>query len=186
MKSVSRHLLKVGIALALTGMAGMFAAKDLSAQAQERLAYSCKFVCGTRTSDVSVVRGVYETTCNIHNPHFVTAQFQKKAVIALPQSSPPGRISPFVTEVLTPDQALGVNCRDIRALFPPPAVPAFIEGFLVIYVPGTAAGMPPLELDVVGVRTARPRQGTSADVSIYDVSSIDVERVVPIRAVPAP
>jgi hypothetical protein len=146
------------------------------AQAQTALvSYAAKFVCGPRTVDISVVKGQYETTVNIHNPHLVTIQFRKKAVIALPQSSPPGLISNFVQEVLTPDQALGVNCRDIRALFAPVAVPAFIEGFLVIYIDATRP------IDVIEVHTARHR-GTVADGSL-DVESIDTRQVDPLRVV---
>ena len=154
---------------------------SMTAQAQAQTAqisYAAKFVCGPRTTDSSVVRGQYETTVNIHNPHLVTIQFRKKAVLALPQSSPPGPISNFVQEVLAPDQALGVNCRDIRILFAPVAVPAFIEGFLVIYID---ANRP---IDVVEVHTARHR-GVAADGSL-DVESIDTRQVDPLRVVRLP
>lgn len=144
------------------------------------VAYSAKFVCGPRTVDSSVVKGQYETTVNIHNPHFIPIQFRKKAVLALPQSANPGPISNFVTEALKPDEALGVNCRDIRVLFSPLAVPAFIEGFLVIYIDET------IPLDVVEVHTARHRgTGSSASPGEFDVESIDTRQVTPIRAIPA-
>lgn len=68
---------------------------------------------------------------------------------------------------------MGVDCRDIRGLFSPTPVPAFIEGFVVIYIPQR-------QIDVVGVYTARERNGTSADTAIYDATSIAVERVTPI------
>jgi hypothetical protein len=146
-----------------------------SAPAQAALvAYSAKFVCGDRTSDSSVVKGTYETTVNIHNPHFVTIQFPKKAVIARPQSSPPGAISPQVQEVLAPDGAVGVNCRDIRLLFTPPA-PGFIEGFLVIYIDNSRP------IDVVEVHTARHR-GAPPDGSL-DVESIDTRQVNPLLVI---
>ena len=151
-------------------------AEESSAQTQQ-LAYSAKFVCGIRTGDVGVVRGTYETTINVHNPHFVTVQFQKKAVIALPERSARGKISQIRVESLKPDEAMGVDCRDIRGLFSPAPV-SFIEGFLVIYIPR--------QIDVVGVYTARERNGTSADAAIYDASSIAVERVTPIAVQPPP
>jgi hypothetical protein len=157
-----------GIALALVGLAGT------GAQAQTPLlSYAAKFVCGTRTIDSSVVTGLYETTVNIHNPQFRVVIAQKKAVIALPQSLPPGKISNLVQESFGADGALGVNCRDIRFLFVPPA-PGFIEGFLVVYVPAATP------LDVVDVITARHRAGADPDVE-----SINVYEVHPI-AVTAP
>ena len=146
------------------------------AQAQTPvLSYAAKFVCGTRTSfDYSVVKGLYETSVNIHNPHFATVQFRKKAVIAWPQSSPPGPISNIVQEVLQSDQALGVNCPDIRRLFVPSAA-GFIEGFLVLYVPDNTP------FDVVEVHTAR-HSGTVTDGS-RDVESIDTREVNPQRVI---
>jgi hypothetical protein len=169
MKTVRRRLPNIGIALALTGLAGMFTAGEPSAQTPV-FAYSAKFVCGPRTADLDVVRGIYRSKVNIHNPLFAPVQFRKKAVIALPQRSPRGRISPFVPETLLADEAIGVDCVDIRQLFPPPALPAFIEGYIVLY-----ASTPLLDVDTV--QTVRKRNGTSADGAIYDATSIDVERV---------
>jgi hypothetical protein len=168
----------------LVGTSGLWTVTEVQAQ-QQLFAYSAKFVCGTRPIDAvggsNVVRGRYATTINIHNPRFQVVPFRKKAVIALPQRArEPGRISEFVNERLPPDGALGVDCPDIRALFPGVALPAFIEGFLVLYIPV------PFELDVVGVYTARhrPLPGTP-DTSQYDVESIDVETFAPKR-VPGP
>ena len=156
-----------GIALALLG-------SEAPAQAANQLSYAAKFVCGTRISDVSVVTGFYETSVNIHNAQFQPIVARKKAVIALPQSSGPGRISPIVQEPLQPDAAVGVNCKDIRALFVPAAA-GFIEGFLVVYVPESTP------IDVTDVITARHRAGTDPDVE-----SINVYEVHPITVVPLP
>jgi hypothetical protein len=170
MKSIGRHLLMLGLAFTMTGP---LAANHAAAQATQ-LAYSCKFVCGTRTIELGVVRGIYETSCNVHNPQFVPVIFKKKAVIALPERTQPrGPISPLRTEQLAPDQAFGVDCRDVRGLFAPVALPAFFEGFAVLYSP--------VELDVVGVYTAKQRIGTNPDAAIYDATSIDVQPVTPIR-----
>lgn len=175
-----RWLLGFTLVLILVGTSGLWTATEVQAQ-QTFLAYSAKFVCGTRPLDLvggsDVVRGRYSTTINIHNPRFTPVSFRKKAVIALPQRADPGRISEFVGERLQPDGALGVDCPDIRALFGAGAgLPAFIEGFLVIYIQA------PIELDVVAVYTARhrPLPGTP-DTSQYDVESIDVETVNPKR-----
>ncbi|MGQ0484999.1 MAG: hypothetical protein ACT4SY_06565, partial [Hyphomicrobiales bacterium] len=171
MKSTRRRLLIAATGLFASGIMWTGSAHEAFAQTT-LLSYSAKFVCGTRTFEQAVVRGVYETSVNIHNPHFVQVKFQKKAVIAKPQRSPPGPISPFKNELLLADQARGVDCVDIRNLFVP-AIPVgvFIEGFLVIYID------PRLPLDVVAVYTARERVGTSADFAQYDSKSIAVERV---------
>lgn len=174
MRRICRRLLDIGIALAMVGTGAVFTAKDASAQNQFR-AYSAKFVCGVRGNDIGVVKGLYETSVNIHNPHFSPIQFQKKAVIALPQRAEPGPISALVPETLQPDGALGVDCTDIRKLFSP-APAGFIEGFLVIYLPTSA-----IELDVVGVYTARDRSGTPSDVD-----TIAVERVPSLVVSPPP
>jgi hypothetical protein len=139
--------------------------------------YAAKFVCGSRAGDSSVVRGTYETSVNIHNPHLIPIQFAKKAAIANPQSSTRGPISPFRSETLGPDQALGVNCRDIRALYPTGVVlPAFIEGFLVIHIDST------IPIDVVEVLTARHRGAVVADFS-NEVETIHTRQVNPIRVI---
>ena len=165
MTSKSNWIPAAGIALALVGLPG------IEAHAQTALlSYAAKFVCGSRTlPDSSVVTGFYETSVNIHNPHFSRVVARKKAVIALPQSAPPGPISKPVNEPLRSDGAVGVNCDDIRALFAPPAT-GFIEGFLVVYVPAATP------IDVVDVITARHNAGTDPDVE-----TINVYVVQPIR-----
>jgi hypothetical protein len=164
----------VVVSLALVGLMGAW--QIPAAQAQTTLfAYSAKFVCGPRTSDLQVVRGQYATVVNIHNPHFQEVNFRKKAVIALSQREPRGPISNFVGETLKADEALGVDCRDIRALFAPTILPALIEGFVVLYSP--------VQLDVVAVYTARHRAGVAPDDS-NEVETMDVEEVTPKRITP--
>lgn len=175
-----RHtwFLRLVAVLVLVGATGLWTATEAQAQ-QVLLAYSAKFVCGTRTLDApggsDVVRGRYSTTINIHNPHFTPVNFRKKAVIARSQRDDLGRISPFVGETLPPDGALGVDCPDIRALFGAGVVlPLHIEGFVVIYSQ--------VELDVVGKYTARHRPTPgAADTGPFDVESIDIEAVTPKR-----
>jgi len=143
--------------------------------------YSAKFICGAQTGDTDVVKGLYATTVNIHNSLNTTVDLRKKAVIALPERTlPRGRISPVVIDTLKPDEAMGVDCRDIRSLFPvPPALPTHIEGFLVVE-PFSPAGIPTDPLDVVAKYTARHRTGTNTtDPNSYDVETLDVERIPP-------
>ncbi len=162
----SRWIPVAGIALAVLGSQGM------EVQAQTTLlSYAAKFACGSRGVDSSVVVGFYETSVNLHNPHFRQVTAQKKAVIARPQSVPPGPISKLVEEPFQPDGAVGVNCKDIRALFSPAAT-GFIEGFLVVYVPHETP------LDVTDVITARHRAGTDPDVESINVYEVHPQQVI--------
>lgn len=165
-----RQGMRVG--LALVGLIGAWQIPAVQAQTT-LFAYSAKFVCGPPRGDLPVVRGTYATTVNIHNPHFQEVNFRKKAVIALPQRDPRGPISEFVREGLKADEALGVDCRDIRDLFGPAIpLPPLIEGFVVIYSP--------VQLDVVAVYTARHRSGVAPNDS-NEVETMDVEEVTPKR-----
>lgn len=137
--------------------------------------YSAKFVCGPLKGDADVVTGVYRTTINIHNTYPNKAiEFRKKAVVAFSErqknsSEHPVLISPYHGEFLIPDDAMGVNCDDIRSLFPQGTSqpPSHFEGFLVIQVPDFATTQDPL--DVVGKYSARPSTG--------EVSTLDVVQV---------
>ncbi len=170
MKTVKKSFLTLGTLMFLIGALAIQMVTARVAYAQEILSYSAKFICGSKNGDfIQTVAGVYGTSINIHNPQEFTVGFNKKAVIALPQRRERGKISPFVQEFLRPDEAMGVDCQDIRKLYlVPPG--GFIEGFLVLRVP-TETGAPPMELDVVGVYTARQGPG--------QVETIDVEEVRP-------
>jgi hypothetical protein len=115
--------------------------------------YSAKFVCGPIAADADVVQGQYATTVNIHNPQPGPVTFEKKAVIALPErSTTRGAISNIRTETLEPDQAMGVDCKDIRGLFPAGTrLGEHSEGFVVITVKEARFDV----LDVVSVYSAR-------------------------------
>jgi hypothetical protein len=169
------------MSMAITGAAiwalSVFAPTAAHAQTPSILSYGAKFVCGTNAPG-NFVYGIYATTVNIHNPHFVPVVFKKKAVIALSQRSEPGEISPLVEEALGPDAALGVDCTDIRNLFPTKPK-GFIEGFLVIQVYPASDQGDLFELDVVAAYTARHRTGTDSDTKKYDIESMDVEEVSP-------
>jgi hypothetical protein len=172
--------------LIATAVVGILAASVPVTMAQEQsgwIVYSAKFMCGTRPTDVLAVTGKYETVINIHNPHYLPNNgvvFYKKAVRARTQRAEEfGEISDRKREVLPPDHARGVDCRDIFNLLyggPPPF--SFIEGFLVIEVPpqplspGGPEQIAP-ELDVVGAYTVRPRTGTAGGAP--DATSLDIE-----------
>lgn len=152
-----------------------------SAQAALNTVYSAKFSCGPSTESdttMDVVKGMYATAINIHNPNVATVAFKKMAVIALAERKGVGSISTIVNEDLMGDRAMYVDCKDIRSLFPVTVtLPAHIEGFLVISVPysGTTA----VELDVWAKYTARHNKSavSGADPVNTDVESINVVEV---------
>ncbi len=165
------------------------------------ISYAVKFVCNAESLDDRVLQGKYRTMINIHNPHNITetpllggvpvpVKFFKKAVLAIPQGEPPLPPSCHQEELLESDWALGVDCDNIKTLLGLSGLPTTgdLEGFLVIEVPpfqGMEQTAPP-PLDVVAVYTARPRTGTDPDTKIYDVRTMDVERVEPQNIIGIP
>jgi hypothetical protein len=68
---------------------------------------------------------------------------------------------------------VGVDCRDVRALFDPPIGGGFIEGFVVLVVRRQTP------LDVVSVVTARHRRGTDPDVESINIYDVNPKAIVP-------
>jgi len=129
------------------------------AQFRERVVfqYAVKFVCGKSDGQV-VVPGLYCTAINVHNPTYESVRFAVKAAIALPGLRP-GPVSGFREALLGPDEALEIDCPDVRELLRVDA--DFLKGFVVIESE--------VELDVVAVYTAAGRDG--------QVSTLHTERV---------
>jgi hypothetical protein len=131
--------------------------------------YSAKVICSLLLphQDGSLARGTYRTLINIHNPTDNEITIVEKVALANQLGTDPGpfSVTPFKKSKLAPDGALQVSCFDIAGFFCPidgVCVDfAFLDGFLVI--------KSPVELDVVGVYTARHTDG--------DVETIDVEPV---------
>ena len=174
--------LRLGVLLCLAGVMSLWIAANAEAQVAPVISYAAKFVCGATRSDTDVVRGLYGTAINIHNPLLQSpVTFTKKAVIALPERSKRrGPISDRVIETLKADEAMSVDCIDIRRLFGDVTIPAHFEGFLVIETPLSDLAEHPL--DVVAKYTARHRTGTNtADPNIYDVETMDIETITPKR-----
>jgi len=142
-----------------------------AAPAPPFLSYAAKFVCGPQKTDADVVRGMYATDINIHNPQAkTTVRFFKKAVIP---GTKPADIKYF-GDSLTPDGVEQVQCADILKLLGGQiTADQHIEGFVVLEVPpiATATAPAPVELDVVGKYTARPFDS--------DVQSLGIVRVPP-------
>jgi hypothetical protein len=127
--------------------------------------YSAKFLCGTISPLATapqlgnpLVPGVYLTAINIRNYNFKSFVILKKAVETKSEFEQPGKIGSLFPVDLVAGGGLEVDCNDIIFLLcgplnpnAPPCVDLttqFIKGFVAIESP--------LDLDVVGVYTAKP------------------------------
>ena len=141
-------LRKSRVSLALLGVMGL-AAVNMPAYAQETaiagVVFTTKFICGETGG------ATYETNVNLHNPHEEELCLNKYMVVANPQSEPRGPISPRVLERFGPNEAIGVNCDNIRDAFAEEP-DGFIEGFVVLELipdPLVAAHPPGLAVQAV-------------------------------------
>ena len=128
--------------------------------------YAAKLICGFQEDqeDMRIAPGFYATTINIHNPRERRVVFFKKLALTFPpEEQSPGEVMPIREEdVLEPDQALAVDCVDIRRhLFPNGFPTPYIEGFVVIQSQAS--------LDVTAVYTVASLDRRH--------SSIDVEQI---------
>lgn len=132
--------------------------------------YATKLVCGIQPNpkDLRLTTGAYATTINVHNPGRTEVRIAKKLALTIPPGfEKPGEIRSIATGTLGPDQAMAVDCEEIRRVVFGGAFPApFIEGFVVIQSTDS--------LDVVAVYT-------TADLDTEALPSqqrgIDVEQV---------
>jgi hypothetical protein len=119
--------------------------------------YAAKVICGRSAGEI-VASGAYLTAVNVHNPQDADVRFTAKIALALPGLKP-GRVSPKRDVALGPDEALEIDCPDIRRLAQ--AKDPFLKGFLVLESTQ--------ELDVVAVYTAAGADG--------QVATLEIERV---------
>ncbi len=135
--------------------------------------YAAKMVCGLQKDPdgMQLVRGFYGTAVNIHNPGGPSEKpvfFTKKLALTFPpREQKAGKIIPIAKHKLAPDEALEVDCDDVRKeAFGGQFPESFIKGFIVVESER--------ELDVTAVYTAA---GLDPDSRVTSVTSIDVERV---------
>jgi hypothetical protein len=147
----------------------------LAGAAQAQLAppfieWAAKFTCGQETQEKDdVVRGVYATSINIHNPQAkIPVEFIKKIVVANREDEK--FVRPKILKgVLRPDFADRVDCLFIdKALNIAPAT--YVEGYVVIEVRAGADQAPPL-LDVTAKYTARPSKGEVSTQSVVPIAA---------------
>jgi len=118
------------------------------------LQYAVKILCGfseprereTAGAYSRVAPGRYFTAINIHNPSEKTALARFKVAVAFPGR--PGPVSRFTDFKLGPDEALSIDCAELRKLL---GSTAFADGFLVLESEA--------ELDVVAVYSAAGATG---------------------------
>ena len=137
------------------------ACAPLAAASAQRAEYAVKIVCGP-PDHPAVANGYYYTAINIHNPSREAARLRWKIALTLPKVQP-GPITTFFDAVLKPDQALEIECRDIRDRAP--KLP-FFKGFVVI--------QSDTEFDVVGVYTAA--QSPDGRVVALEIERVPVRR----------
>ena len=154
-----RQILTFWSVAVLLGMVVLLTTGTQSFAEEAYPVYSAKFVCGPIATDADVVHGQYATVVNVHNPQPTDVTFEKKAVIALPErNTTRGAISAVRTETLGPDQAMGVDCKDIRSLFAG-KITEHSEGFVVITVRDARFDI----LAVVSVYSARDNDESDDD-----------------------
>jgi hypothetical protein len=136
--------------------------------------FAAKIVCGLQKDpeDMRLARGFYATTINIHNPQEKDVTFKKKLALSFPpKEQRPGKVMPIAEDTLRPDEALKVDCMDVRGrLFPNGFPTPYIEGFIVIDSPAS------LDVTAVYTTTALDREGRPGDHSSIDVEQIRERR----------
>lgn len=164
----------ITVVLILGGIHGL---RTLQAQGpRQRFIYTVKFTCVPEVGPAQAVGvqapfepALYRTAINVHNFMDESVTVTKRAVLTNSEDQPRGTITGRVADLLTPDQALSVDCLDVQQLFAGAPQPVG-DGFLVIESP--------VELDVVAVYTALiitagQREDTGAGLGV------DVEYIQP-------
>ena len=132
--------------------------------------YAVKILCGDQNNskDLRLVKGIYATTINIHNPNdSMVILFKKLALTYPPGKQKTGKIIPVGIDTLLTDEALETDCMDLQHRVFPNGLPSpYIEGFLVIQSDRS--------LDVTAVYTAANHDGFFCKGK---VRTIDVEQV---------
>jgi hypothetical protein len=85
----------------------------------QRFRYSATFLCGEVPGPIGsppAVPAVYETAINAHNVSGHKITFTKYVTVSRPQREPVGPVSGEVEETLDENEALRVDCVDIRHL----------------------------------------------------------------------
>ena len=161
-------LCRIGFAI----LVGCITSGKVSAETIEtKYQYAAKAVCSLLSTfgDLALAQGTYRTLINIGNPTNETVTFAVKPSVSGSLGGPSGGIGGVVAKKgeLAAHGALSIDCGTIADFFCPTADGlcfdfAALEGFVTINSP--------IELDVVAIYTARPRE---AEVSTMDVETVE-------------
>jgi CARDB len=118
-----------------------------------------------------LAKGLYATAVNIHNPNDGAVEIDKKVALTFPpKEERPGEIRPIARHVLQSDEALEVDCDDLKEeVFPNGFPDAYIKGFVVIRSTES--------LDITAVYTTADIETTGTPQPRIRHTSIDVENV---------
>lgn len=158
----------------VTYLTPVYAAPANNERVKTQYQYAVKALCSLLTphQDGSLARGTYRTSINIHNPTDKKITFVEKVALAGQPGTPSGpfSVTPFKKTVLEADGAVEFNCFNIAGFFCPIngicVDFAVLDGFFVI--------KSPVELDVIGVYTARHTDSEveTVDLEIYEPRKI--------------
>lgn len=130
-----------------------------------RFEYTAKFVCGSQSKKevLTLAQGTYATSVNVLNTTQRPVKFLKKLALTRPGTQEQGVTLPIATDHLDPDQALSVDCEDVRQrLFPKGFPDQYLDGFIILRSP-----------DMLSVSAVYTTRGPGDN----QVTSIDVEEV---------
>ncbi|GGY07063.1 hypothetical protein GCM10007160_38200 [Litchfieldella qijiaojingensis] len=103
---------------------------------EPKFKYSAKLICGVQKDPegMRLAQGQYATAINILNPGDRKAILTKKLSLTFPpEEQGPGEVLPIGRDTLGPDEALEVDCLDVRRrLFPDGFQTSYIKGFVVL------------------------------------------------------
>jgi hypothetical protein len=157
------------------------------AHAQQRVAttyqYSAKTLCTLRGDagfSEAFAPGRYRTVINIHNPTERRIEITRKFALSLQPGEAAGSfsITPYKSLILEPDQAVAYSCGDIVGFFCP------IDGVCVdfIAIDGFLVVNSPVELDVVAVYTANPRDAQISTMDTETIAGRRLPKTIVVRA----
>lgn len=132
--------------------------------------YAAKVVCGKQDNpkDLSLTRGLYATTVNIHNPNDQELKFFKKLALTIPpKEQRAGQVIPIAVDTLNYDEALAADCNNLEK-------EAFSNGFPESYIEGFVVIQSPKSLDVTAVYSSA---ALSKKGRIVGHSSLDIEQI---------
>ena len=140
---------------------------------QPKFEYAAKVVCGIQKDPDSLrlAKGLYATAVNVHNPNDGPVEIDKKIALTFPpKEEKPGEIRSIARDLLQSDEALEVDCDDLKEeVFPNGFPDAYIKGFVVIRSTES--------LDVTAVYTTADLDITGAPPPRIRHTSIDVEEI---------